>query len=119
MKSFEAKIFVGFKEYLDKERINFITHSIAYCESICTQYCHEVGWCVTVTPTTYIYTGGWEKGAIIGIIQYPRFPTEETVLKKRTLKLANRLMEELGQYRVTINFPDEVIMLSNESKINC
>jgi ferredoxin len=118
MKPFEAKIFVGFKEYTDKKRNQYILHPISHCESICAQYCNEVGWCVTVTPTTYIYTNGWEDGAMVGIIQYPRFPEDESILKIKALELANRLMEELGQYRVTINFPDEVIMLTNESKIN-
>ncbi len=108
MKSFEAKIFVGFKE-----RNTGINHSFSECMDICQEYCDQVGLCVTVTQTNYIYTNGWEQGAIIGLIQYPRFPTEEEVIKQHALKLAENLMITLSQYRVTINFPDEVVMLSN------
>lgn len=41
---------------------------------ICRAYCDEVGYCVTVTPTSYVYTGGEESGFIVGLINYPRFP---------------------------------------------
>lgn len=57
-------------------------------EQHCQQYCNVVGLCVTVTETNYIYSGGSEKGYIIGLINYPRFPKEEFSLF--------RLAEDLG-----------------------
>lgn len=41
---------------------------------ICRNFCDEEGLCVTVTPTTYVYTGGDENGHewVIG-----RFQTED------------------------------------------
>lgn len=108
MKSFEAKIFVGFKE-----RDTGILHTLEECESLCQDFVNENPQCVSVTPTEYIYTNGREPGAIIGFIQYPRFPTDEEILKDLSLQLAKRLLLALGQYRVTVNFPDEVVMLSN------
>lgn len=114
MRSFEARIYVGFKEFTNKERTKFIEHSLEKCEDICQDFCDMVGLCVTVTPTKYIYTNGNENGAIIGLIQYPRFETPESILKENSLTLARTLQILLGQLKVTINFPDEVIMLSND-----
>jgi len=108
LKNFEAKIYVGFKE-MDTG----IIHSFEFCEEICQDYVDKVGLCVTITPTKYIYTKGNEPGAIIGLIQYPRFPDKEENIKKKTLDLAELLMLQLGQFKVTVNFPDEVVMLSN------
>lgn len=118
MKSFESKIFVGFKEFTNIERTEYIEHTLKECEDICQEYCNDVGLCVSVTTTKYIYTKGNECGAIIGLIQYPRFPLDEYQLKKYTLELGQTLMKSLGQFRVTINFNDEVVMLTNNTKIN-
>jgi hypothetical protein len=49
----------------------------------CRRYCTDVGLCVTVTATEFIYTGGSEQGAAIGLLNYPRFPsTAEGILDK-------------------------------------
>ena len=109
MKSFEAKIFVGFKETKTG-----VIHTIEECEQLCQKFVNINPQCVTVTPTKYIYTNGYEHGAIIGLIQYPRFPTDELEIRAIALKLANILLIEFNQSRVTVNFDDEVIMLSNE-----
>lgn len=108
MRSFEAKIFVGFKE---KETGKI--HTLAECERICQEFVNDNPKCVTVTSTKFIYTNGSESGAIIGFIQYPRFPEWISEIKKIALELAEILMTELNQFRVTVNFPDEVVMLSN------
>jgi hypothetical protein len=47
-------------------------------KQVCREYCLEKGLCVTVTPTTYIYTGGEEAGYIVELINYPRFPVIKT-----------------------------------------
>jgi hypothetical protein len=39
----------------------YIAGPVAKIESVCRKFC-ERGMCVTVTPTTYIYTGGSEGG---------------------------------------------------------
>ena len=53
----------------------YIAGDIVQIEQICRQYCFHLGFCVTVTPTKFIYTGGEETGAEIGIMNYARFPT--------------------------------------------
>jgi len=113
MKSWDTKIYVGFEE-----RDTGIIHSLEECASILQDYCDSKGLCVTLTPTTFIYTKGSEPGAIIGLIQYLRFPKEEWELRDTALEIAKILLDKLNQYRVTINFPKEVVMLSNETLLS-
>jgi hypothetical protein len=104
-----ANIYVGlYNKDTDK------THDICVLKTICEKYCDEVGFCVTFTPTTFIYTKGGEPGVIVGCIQYPRFPRPWEEIRDRVIELAKRLMVEADQYRVSIVTPEKVIMLSKE-----
>ena len=47
---------------------------IEVARKVCHDFCDELGWCVTVTPTTYVYRGREEAGFIVGAINYARFP---------------------------------------------
>ncbi len=82
---------------------------------VCQEYCDRVNLCVTVTPTTFLYTGGSEPGVIVGLINYPRFPAEPAALKARDLELAGLLKQRLGQLRVTVVMPDETVTLGGLS----
>lgn len=105
---YEVKIWVGFQEqYTD------VIHIIEEAEAICQEYCDEVSLCVTVTPTRFIYKKGNEPGCIVGLINYPRFPSTPEEIFDKAVNLANLLMIELGQFRVTIQAPDKVKMLEN------
>lgn len=109
--TWQARIFCGLrKEYSD------IVYPISFIYEICQKYVDMEGWCVIVTPTKYIYKNGEEDGAIIGIIDYPRFPLLIEELKKRTMELARELLINLKQIRITIVFPDETIMLEREDE---
>lgn len=71
---------------------------IAGDESVARQTCREFcasGACVTVTPTTYVYTGGAESGVIVGFIDYARFPGQPLLPKAEALAqlLADRLFQ--------------------------
>ena len=105
---FTASIYVGLK-VRDTGEI----YSITAVEDVCQEFCDDIGFCVTVTPTKYVYTDGWEQGAIVGIINYPRFPQSATTLENRALLLATELMLKLKQKRVTIDLPNDTIMLTN------
>ena len=84
----------------------YIAGDISTIKRVCRRFCYKVGFCVTVTQTEYIYTGGLEKGAIIGIINYPRFAkTNEEILSTAT-ELANILLKECSQHSYTIETPD-------------
>jgi hypothetical protein len=72
---------------------------------------NEAGMCVTVTRTLFVYKGGSEPGAIVELINYPRFPLGPTAIRRLALSLAKRLKSSLRQIRVSVVFPDETVML--------
>lgn len=106
--SFAATIYVGLRvHYTDR------IHALAEVEEFLRTYCNETGFCVTVTSMKYIYKNGEEPGAAIGIINYPRFPSNPATLKERALFIAEKLMALLEQGKVSVVFPDETIMLES------
>ena len=107
--SFEAKIFVGLRAgYTNK------IYGLIDVEEICQKFVDDVSLCVSITPTKFTYKEGREAGCIVGLINYPRFPSEDQKIKDLSLRLARLLMLTLEQFRVTVYFPDESIMLENE-----
>jgi len=80
-------------------------------ENICQKYVDRAGLCVTVTPTKFIYTDGNEVGAIVGLINYARFPSTPRAILKHAKALAQALKKDLGQERVTIMTANESILL--------
>jgi hypothetical protein len=82
-------------------------------EDICQRFVNERSLCVTVTKTDFIYNGGREPGFIIGLINYPRFPSNPLVIKERALTLAALLKKRYQQKRVTVVCTDETIMLGD------
>jgi hypothetical protein len=54
----------------------------------------------------------------VQFIQYPKFPQEESALKKAVLALTEMMMLELEQNRVVIVFTDETIMLEQSDAID-
>lgn len=79
---------------------------------LCRAYCDEIGLCVTVTPTTYIYTGGQELGVVVGLINYGRFPSEPQAIFARAKELTLKLIEGLGQESASIQAPDKTLWIS-------
>ena len=106
IETWEAKIYCG----LRRECSDF-SWPICVVYQTCQDFIKVNPWCVTVTPTRFLYKGGWENGAIIGIIQYPRFPKSIESLKTKTIKLAEELKEVLQQFRVSVVFPDVTVLV--------
>lgn len=73
---------------------------------ICREYCDAVGFCVTVTPTEYVYTGGQESGVIVGLINYPRFPIDPISLLCHAREIGDLLLDRLEQQSYTIETPE-------------
>lgn len=70
---------------------------------------HEVwreGLCVTVEPTTFIYTGGEEEGFVVGLINYPRFPSDPASILIRARIIAAGLVSECAQRSALVLAPD-------------
>lgn len=69
---------------------------------------HEVlreGLCVTVTPTSFIYSGGEEQGFVVGLVNYPRFPSEPEQIKDRADAIADLLIEACAQWSALVVTP--------------
>lgn len=80
---------------------------------IIQRYVDEVGLCITLTPQSFIYTGGREDGFKIGLINYPRFPKEPNEIISLARSLANLLWAPLGQQSYSIVTPIETIWVSH------
>ncbi len=76
-------------------------------------YCDDVGLCVTVTDTRYVYTGGMTFGVIVGLINYPRFPLTPDELWAHAEALGERLRRGLKQDSYTIQAPDKTVWFSH------
>lgn len=105
-------------EYKDvakrEETLLFMAGDIEYAMEICQEYCNEVGWCVTVDETEYIYKGGSEPGFIVRAINYPRFKNQNIYDRMRTL--ADRLQTRLYQDSYTIHHGNSAYYFANEYK---
>lgn len=110
VKTFWARIYIGFYNRDTKKNDG----SLQRARKLCQEYVNAVSLCVTLTPTEYIYVHGQEKGVVVGLINYPRFPATNSEIKILALGLAEKLMLAFNQYKVTIVMPTETIMLSRE-----
>ncbi len=101
-----AKIYLGLREgYKGK------VHTLEEVKDFLQTYTDRVGLCVTVTPTTFVYTNGREEGAIIGLISYPRFPKTKQKLEQQAEEIARLCKERYNQKRVSVEYRDRTIML--------
>lgn len=106
VKTFTATIYVGTK----RERYSEV-RPIDIARNKLQEYVNRVGFCVTLTPTEYIYTNGSEPGFAIGLINYPRFPADMESIRGKAIEIALEMLETFEQFKVSIVFPDETVML--------
>lgn len=85
---------------------------VAKIKDVCRKFCLR-GLCVTITPTDYIYTGGSETGAAVGLINYPRFASTPEKIKATANELAQTLMAECHQRSCTVICTDGTEYLEN------
>jgi hypothetical protein len=114
-KSWWANIYVGLKD-TDRTKESGVTFLYQYdvLRDVCHKYCDEIGLCITYTETVCIYTKEWETGAIVRLINHPRFPKPDEENKQRAIELAKLLLKASNQYKVSIVFPNETIMIERE-----
>jgi len=117
--TYTATIYVGSREQYTPE-----IRSIEMAREWLHEYVNHVGLCVTLTPTEYIYTGrdiegtarktlAAEGGFIVGLINYPRFPAEPEAIRQHALEIGEALRKMFKQFKVSIVFPDETVMLED------
>jgi len=83
----------------------YMAGDIDQAKRVCVDYCWNIGLCVTVTATEYIYTGGRETGFVVGLLNYPRFPAPPAEIDEKASTLAQMLMRELCQWSALIPTP--------------
>jgi len=111
MKSVETyfgRIYIGFQE-----GYNGTIFSYEELKKVVKENINLVG-AVNVVKNEYIYVDGDEPGAIVEIINYPRFPATKGEIREKTLELAEILKEKFKQYRVSVMFSDETMMLGEK-----
>lgn len=89
---------------------------IVHAGQIIQRYAAETGLCVTLTPQSFIYTGGREEGFKVGFINYPRFPKEPGEIVARATDLARNLLVQLGQHSYSIVTPLETTWVSRREQ---
>ena len=107
--TYNIYIYVGLKEGYDG-----CLHGYSEVIDCLKNYCNKHPFCFSVTPTTYVHTSGVEEGVIVGIISYPRFPRPTEELEQIALDVAELLRTTFKQYRVTVGFPNRMIMLGDK-----
>lgn len=107
--TFKATIYCGLRRGYSED-----VHSTYEVHQLIQDYVDSVGLCVTVTPTEYIYKNGNERGVIVGLINYPRFPSEPNIILTHATTIAKMLMKAFGQQKVSIETPFWTYMLTQE-----
>lgn len=93
----------------------YMAGDIAHAKQILRKYCLK-GFCVHIHPVDYLYTGGEEIGFKVGIVNYPRFPTETKQLLSDAKEIANLLIEGLHQHSALIISPANTIWITRREE---
>ena len=118
-KTFVAQVTFGlFKGYSNelislvefKEVLNFAQRKI--------KSENDIALSAKVTLCEIVFLGQEEPSVDLQFIQYPKFPQEESILKKAIIDLTEFMMLKLEQNRVVIVFSDEKIMLEQSDGID-
>lgn len=96
----------------------FLSGPIEEAKQIIRQECRREGLCVTVEPTTFIYTGGEEAGYVVGLINYPRFPAMPHTLDQRARNLMELLLHGTHQDSALMMTPSKTEWISLRHGIN-
>ena len=85
----------------------YLSGPIEVAKQIIREHCHANGLCVTIEPTLFVYTGGEESGYVVGLLNYPRFPTDAESLDRKAESLAIKLLEGTFQHSVLVVTPEQ------------
>lgn len=84
----------------------YLSGPIEVAKQIIRAECLSAGLCVTVEQTTFLYTGGEELGYVVGLVNYPRFPSEPAALLARGRDLMLKLLNGTFQHSAMLMTPD-------------
>lgn len=84
----------------------YLSGPIEIAKQAIREECLREGLCVTIEPTTFIYTGGEEAGFVVGLVNYPRFPSEPEALLTRARAVMGKLLEATHQHSALLVAPN-------------
>lgn len=90
----------------------YLSGPIAVAAQVLRHECLREGLCVTLEPTTYFYTGGEERGFVVGFVNYPRFPSAPADLDARALRVAEALLEATAQHSALVVSPERTFWMT-------
>lgn len=120
--TFTARIYLGLWDTEEN-----VIYRKSRVKGFCQSYVERVGLCVNIQETGYRYgaggEGGMEPGVVVELIHYPRFEQEnpKDSITTKALDLAEMLMEQYHQKRVSVVTTDETYTLRNpnHSEVEC
>jgi hypothetical protein len=118
-KTFTAQATIGLYKGYSNELLSLIDFKKALYnaqEQVKKEF--DVALSTKVSLCEIVFLGQEEPSVTLEFIQYPKFPTDEILLKKAIIKLVELLMEELDQNRTVIVFPQETICLEKSEGID-
>lgn len=89
---------------------------IEVAKQIIRAECMREGLCVTIEPTTFIYTGGEEAGYVVGLINYPRFPSSPKAIVERATDLIHKLLDGTHQHSALLVCSDETTWVTRRAE---
>ena len=93
----------------------YLSGSIEVAKQVIREHLLNQPLCVTIEPTTFIYTGGEEAGYVVGLLNYPRFPTPPNELNVRADVLAELLIKKTFQRSALVVKPEMTRWITLES----
>lgn len=84
----------------------YISGPIEVAKQVIREECFREGLCVTIEPTTFIYTGGEESGFVVGLLNYPRFPSTPQAISERATDLMHKLLDATHQHSALMVEPN-------------
>src|SRR5579864_1128188 len=89
----------------------YMAGDIVEAKRLLRHECYREGLCVTIEPCDFIYTGGEEAGFVVGLLNYPRFPSEPVRIFERAKRIAEGLMPFLNQRSALLVSPDKTVWI--------
>ena len=119
IKTFTATATIGLYKAYSNELISIIDFKkILYKAQEQIKKEFDVALSTKLTLCEIVFLGQEEPSVSLDFIQYPKFPTEEVLLKKAIIQLVKLLMENLDQNRTVIVFQEETICLEKSKGID-
>lgn len=79
---------------------------------------HAISLSAKVTPCKIVFAGQDEDSVSISFINYPKIPIAADLFEKGVEYIASRMMEELRQNRIVVEYPVHTVMLEENADID-